>query len=106
LAELSPEAVQRLLALLEKAAWNVPVAAARFDVAAGEQHLAVTLQQALDGRRRVGVVVRAAAGAREMAPVAPVQLLPAARTEPPAVEDPHGLGGYGQTRRRRARKPA
>src|ERR1019366_360116 len=82
--------VQRFLALLEEAARKVPMALAGPDLPATDQHSPIPHKQALDGRCRVRPVIRAAAGAAQMAAVARFEFVPAARAHPPAVQDSHG----------------
>ena len=55
--------VEWLFPLLEEAPRQVPVAAAGLDAAFRQQHLTVALEHALDRRRRVRVVDRAAGSA-------------------------------------------
>src|SRR6185503_10281199 len=82
----------------------VPVTAPRLDRAAAEEHTAVALEEALHRRRGVRVVVRAAGGAREVAVLASLEVVPAARAEAPAVENArHRADDTGQARRRSAR---
>src|SRR5437870_2564620 len=85
------EARDRFLPLLEEAARDVPAASVRLELAARQQHLALALEDALDGRRRVGPVSRAAGGALGVATVSRGELVAAARAEPPSVEDAHAL---------------
>src|SRR5262249_48331950 len=89
LAELPPEARQRLLALLQEAAGQVPHPLWRLVLAPADQDAAVADEQPLHGGRRVRPVARAAAGAVAVAAFAWFELVAAARAEPPAVEDAH-----------------
>src|SRR5581483_7246502 len=59
LAELPLEPVDRVLALLEEAAGDVPVPLPRLALPSGEEHPALALEQAFGGGRRVGPVAGA-----------------------------------------------
>ncbi len=67
LEELAAQTVERLLALLEEAAREIPESERRLDPAAPEQNLPVANEQPLDGGDRVGPVVGAAALAVQVA---------------------------------------
>jgi hypothetical protein len=89
LAELAHEAVEWVLALLEKPSRKVPQPGARVARASAEEELPVPLDQGLDGRSRVRPDDVPAGGAGEMVP-AMLALDATARAEPPVVEDAHG----------------
>src|SRR5579862_1443195 len=98
LAELAPEAVDRVLALLEKPARDVPEPLPRLSLPARQQHLPVALEEALGRRRRVRPVAGAAGSTAGMAAVEAGELAAAAWAEPPAVEDAHGARIVGARR--------
>ncbi len=89
LHELSAQSVQGQLGLLEEASRKIPVAFARLDAAAADQHPAVTNEQPLNRGLRVRPVAGSAAGAVEMRAVERFQLIPAARAKLPALEIGH-----------------
>src|SRR5207247_591324 len=93
LAQLAAEAVERVLALFEEAAREVPEPGRRIVRAPAEQHAPVFLDQRLRARHRVRPRLEAARDAGEV-PVRSGQRPGAAGAEAPAVERTHDRRGY------------